>query len=198
MFVRRLVPLLLLAPALAHGTLIYDVSRTIGAGSVTGFITTDGTLGVLSDPNIVDFSLTIAAPNFARGPVTLSFPSNPFQISGTAFTATLDALSFDFSANDLSSVVFAETGSSGAFWCLSVVDLCSVLSAGGTSEETIADYPVGNLQSVLGLVGTQIIATRRVQVPEPTTLTLLAAGALALALVRRRRIGQARERALPA
>ena len=186
-FAKPLALLVLLIPSLAQGTLIYDVSRTVGDGSVAGFIETDGSLGVLDDINIVDFGLTIMAPNLSGSPVTLSFLNNPFQIDGNSFTATLDALSFDFSASSGGSVVFAETGSGGVFWCLSDLYPCSSMSTGGSSEETIGDYPVGNLQSVLGLVGTQVIATRTVQVPEPETLTLLIAGVLGFGLVRLRR-----------
>ena len=40
---------------------IYNVSRTIGGGTVNGFIETDGTLGSLSAVNVVDFSLTLVA-----------------------------------------------------------------------------------------------------------------------------------------
>ena len=51
-------------------TITYDVDRTIGDGSVTGFIETDGTLGDLFAANISDWSLTLTAPD----------PSNPGSV----------------------------------------------------------------------------------------------------------------------
>ena len=53
--------------SLANATLIYNVSRTIGAGTVTGFIETDGTLGVLASSNIKNWMLTLTAPNLTGG-----------------------------------------------------------------------------------------------------------------------------------
>ena len=42
----------------------YNVARTIGVGSVTGFIETDGSLGVLSAADFVDWSLLLNRRDF--------------------------------------------------------------------------------------------------------------------------------------
>ena len=45
----------------------YILNRTIGAGSVTGYIQTDGTLGDIEYGNIVSWQFTISAPNLNGG-----------------------------------------------------------------------------------------------------------------------------------
>jgi hypothetical protein len=55
-----MLPLILGAASLCSaGTITYDVAQTIGPGSVTGFIETDGTIGVLDNTNILDFNLLL-------------------------------------------------------------------------------------------------------------------------------------------
>ena len=54
---------MLLASVTADASIVYNLNRTIGAGTVTGFIETDGTIGVLSTANITDWILTLTAPN---------------------------------------------------------------------------------------------------------------------------------------
>jgi hypothetical protein len=47
----------------ANASVIYNVDRTIGSGTVTGFMETDGALGVLGASIITDWMLTLSAPN---------------------------------------------------------------------------------------------------------------------------------------
>src|ERR1019366_3589762 len=51
--------LLLSVVLCSAATITYDVNRTIGAGSVIGFVETDGTIGVLSASNILDWNLVL-------------------------------------------------------------------------------------------------------------------------------------------
>ena len=51
----------------AAQAITYNVNRTIGAGTVTGFVETDGTIGILATGNITDWVLTLSAPNLAGG-----------------------------------------------------------------------------------------------------------------------------------
>jgi hypothetical protein len=73
---------------------IYDIDRTIGTGSVMGTIETDGTLGVLTSLNIIDYSLTLDDGVDSRT-VTFAAAGAP-GINGTAFTATATQLLYDF------------------------------------------------------------------------------------------------------
>jgi len=110
-----------LAPA--H-TIAYRIDRTIpmstpntgsvGPGTVTGTIATDGTIGDISNPNIVSFPLAIQAAQLDGRPnATLEQPVDSigtrfqgYRINGmiddperSALTATATELIFDFSRN---------------------------------------------------------------------------------------------------
>ena len=82
----------------------YGLSRTIGAGTVTGFIETDGTLGVLATANLVDWQLTLTSPSLAGGSPQFIEKSNPnvfaAAISGSGVTASATDLYFDFSRSE--------------------------------------------------------------------------------------------------
>ncbi len=88
---------LLLAHASAMAT-VYVVDRSVGGGSVTGFIETDGTVGILLASNIVDWNLQVrngAETVNMRGP--LSGNDSQFGFVGIPIEATLDGnLTADF------------------------------------------------------------------------------------------------------
>ena len=100
--------------------IVYQVNRVIADGTVTGFIETDGTMGVLSAANITNWELTLTAPNLFGGPVdTIDFASQTQTfLQGAGTTATSTSLLFDM--NDLSAgdSVFVLQGGSFNFWCL--------------------------------------------------------------------------------
>lgn len=58
----------------AQASITYNVNRTIGAGSVTGFFETNGTIGALSTADFLDWSLTVTAPNINGGVASTSSP----------------------------------------------------------------------------------------------------------------------------
>jgi hypothetical protein len=83
----------------SNGAVEYQLNRSIGLGSVTGFITTDGTLGSLGVANILDWDLLLnnGTNTFNLfGP--LSGNNSQLLINTTFFTATATNLFFDFSA----------------------------------------------------------------------------------------------------
>ncbi len=116
--------ILALAATGANASIIYDVDRTfyddgtgMVTGTVTGFISTDGTMGVLSVTNIEDWSLTLSADNLNGGiPDTINKANGVTSLDGTAVTATETQLLFDFGAEGDSLLFLA--GSSNNFWCL--------------------------------------------------------------------------------
>ena len=92
----------LLASVTANAAIVYNLDRTIGAGTVTGFIETDGTIGVLGAANITDWTLTLTAPNLSGGPTVVIDAADANSITtvtGTALTASATGLTFDFSSN---------------------------------------------------------------------------------------------------
>ena len=67
--------LLFVAATLASASNItYNVNRTIGTGTVTGFIQTDGTVGTLTLANVTDWSLVLFTP--VQGSFSLFGPSS--------------------------------------------------------------------------------------------------------------------------
>lgn len=169
---------LLALSANAASALVYDVDRIVGAGSVTGFIETDGTLGLLSETNILGWSFTIAAPNLAGGGLDLISSSDPGQttLTGGVLSATADALVFDFGATGF---LLFQGGGLPNFWCVEGSDaLCSGSGSGGD----VIGFPAGggSLAQVSTQSGVAAISEARVDVvPLPASAALLA-GALAL------------------
>jgi hypothetical protein len=153
----------------------YEVSRTIGAGSVTGFIETDGTIGVLNTSNILDWNLKLnnGTNTFdLLGP--LSGSNSAEQVVGADLSATATQLLFDFSGGDGYMILQAPTLFSGFnFWCAQggTSIQCSNEPPGGT--EIVNVFPAAANQFT-DLSGT--IALGTTGVPEPASWALLILG----------------------
>jgi hypothetical protein len=97
------IPFLVLIPILfgaagvlpAAADIIYDVNRTVELGSVTGTITTDGTIGTLATNNIASWNLTLNGPG--ASPFNLTNLNSGVQVTGNDLSATATNLSFNFS-----------------------------------------------------------------------------------------------------
>ncbi len=74
----------------------YRVNQTIGAGSVTGVISTDGTIGILGQANITGYNLLL---NDGVNTFDLSC-CNFFPFGGSDLSATATQLLFNFSGTD--------------------------------------------------------------------------------------------------
>jgi hypothetical protein len=154
----------------------YELNRVIGAGTVTGFIETDGTLGVLSTINITDWVLTLTAPDLLGGsPDVIDFATQIVtNIGGMATTATSTGLFFDF---DLSgSNFFLLEGNTGGddlnFWCIETAGCVAGLGE-HMGQDGVA--PVNFVsQSITGQTGVEQFGTATI--PEPSTLALFATG----------------------
>lgn len=166
----------------------YTVDSQIGAGSVSGTIVTDGTLGILDTSDIVSWSFTISAGNLLGGPseVIDSDTAQGFGAFGTAFTATSTELLFDFTGAGL--VFFA--GASGNGWCLTTENQCGGVPGIGPgyyvyyNEDEFLGQPVP-AQYEPGDGSAEVIATIAA-VPLPASLPLVLAGFGGFAALRRR------------
>ncbi|HEY4909538.1 MAG TPA: hypothetical protein VIJ73_08550 [Methylomirabilota bacterium] len=103
-------------PTIGSASVIFNVNQTIGAGGVTGTITTDGTLGALASANVVDWALTLndGASTF----LLTSANSEVGFILGAALSETASRLLFDTANGGIVLFQNPTIGSGQNFWCL--------------------------------------------------------------------------------
>jgi hypothetical protein len=142
-------------------------------GTVTGTITTDGTIGtLLSSSNILDWDLSLDDGTTAWGLLGPPTTNSTFRVGGSDFSATATQLLFNYSGTDHGFIVFEQTADL-AFWCASP-EACEI----GTPGESLF---TGNADQYTSLTGTQVIASvAGSSVPEPPALGLLSLGLVAM------------------
>lgn len=158
-------------------TTVYTVSDVVGAVTLGGTITTDGTIGALSQANIVNFDVTFTAIGTTH--VTKSNNEIPAFIGGNALSATLGGLFFNFSGAGFFNI-FNHSVSSQWFMCASVLTFCSPLNdwfvnGGGSSGKFLNE--LGIVEIAIG-PGDPTAST-----PLPAALPLFATGLGALGLI---------------
>jgi len=167
---------------IANAAIIYNVDRTVGSGSVTGFIETDGTIGMLSFINITDWNITLTSPGLPGSPVVIDYSDQiATSIEGTATTATATQLLFDFNATGDN--LFLLIGAGNNAWCLETGS-CTLNDSG----ETIAYIEAGNEITVQNVARSGVVVFAEVQtVPVPAAAWLFGSGLLGLVSVARRK-----------
>jgi hypothetical protein len=171
-------------PAISSAGVIFDVDQTVGAGGVTGTITTDGTLGALVSANLVDWNLTL---NDGTTTFLLTAANSERGIfSGTPLTETPTQLLFD--TTNGGAVLFQNPAfASGVnLWCLdNASGSCNSLP--GTESLRINGAIQKSSWQGIVVIGTAEGAGAPAAVRQPATLMLLGLGLGGLALVTARR-----------
>lgn len=166
----------------------YDVSQTIGDGTVTGTIQTDGATGTLTAADFTDWDLLLAD---GLNTITLLGPvsgdNSVIGIFGTDVTATSTDLFFNFSGSDNGYLIF-QLGSlftSASYWCSSAgtPDIC-----GQGETDSPGNNNEGGSTSAL-LTGNDVIGTAETSAPEPGAVFLFSGG-LAICLYSKRKFSR--------
>ena len=186
---------LTLCAATANAAIIYDVNRTIaeGTGTVTGFIETDGTEGVLVTNNITSWSLTLTAPNLNGGDSYLiegsisGGGSGVRVLNGTAVSATSTQLLYDFNkpgSLNFRGALNSPSSSPTYFWCLET----SVCSDAEDSSEHLGLILTRSTETLQWehRSGEIVFATATV-IPVPAAVWLFCSGLIGLAGFARRK-----------
>jgi hypothetical protein len=170
------------ATATAADAAVFDINRTIGAGSVVGTVTTDGTTGVLSTGNITAWSLTL---DDGVSSFLLTDGNGEVLVLGSALSATATELLFDFAQFGVALFQNPSIGSSVNYWCVEGPSSgCTFFGIANGAAEVVATLAgdVGVVQSGQVVIGT----TDAVGVPAPAAMALFGLGLLGLAAARRR------------
>lgn len=159
-----------------NASIIYNVDRIVGGSSVTGFIETDGTLGVLDSVNILDWELTLttnAVTDFISKTEVGSITN--LGTSGNT-SATSTQMLFNF---DLADGFFLLRGAALNGWCLEVGP-CTGLGYG----ESIS-HSGGNGQN--STLSGAVVFAETSAVPIPAAAWLFGSGLIGLISVARRK-----------
>jgi len=194
----------------AHATIVYQVDRIIGNGSVTGTITTDGTLGNLGfgtyyiDPqgspeyvesNIIGFSLLLSDGSGSSSVYGFKPWTNQYSTSGTgSFWATPSSLLFDFTGTGFA--LFQDgspsnLGYGGPEWTIFGGVETVYTGPNVTELSTIGEYVdiyKARVQSRFWS-SEAIIGSVYTSVTEPGSLVLLALGLAGMGCTRRMKQG---------
>lgn len=163
-----LVAMLLWVGVSTAAPITYSVNRTIAAGSVTGTIQTDGTMGVLAAANVTDWNLTLfdGTNTFVlTGPA--SGNNSHVFITGSDVTATANSLLFNFSGIDLGYLLFQVSFGSGQHYYCDATYLGPCLAG-----ETVVPLAVPVFQHISPsgntIIGTVGVAPQSAAVLVPT------------------------------
>jgi hypothetical protein len=165
-------------------SITYDVNQSVGLGSVTGFIETNGTIGPITESSeIVDWNLTLfdgSSTADLQGPNQTN-PNSSVTLVGSALSATATTLSFDFGSTN-SELLFLLTDSDPILMCWTT-NSCPTTGGGNGNgawiEVTQFQWGVG--RNPIGAV-----------TPLPAALPLFATGLGTLGLLGWRRKRKAR------
>jgi hypothetical protein len=158
------------------------------SGTVSGTITTNGTIGILQPGNILGWDLNLIDNFNAADDVTLT-PLNSSLVEdvGNGLSASATDLSFNFS--DSGAEFLIQGTAHGAFSGFQYFCFSATGGACAPGETIVPDFYAVDGVKVTGLTGTLPLNPSPLvsNVPEPATLSLFGAGIAGIGLVKRRK-----------
>ena len=157
------------AGAGASANIVYTVDQTIGAGSVTGTITTDGVTGVLGVSDILEWNLELQGVGASYNLTSTSSIAEKHVI-GNDLTATTTNMYFNFSGTVGDQFLLQDGPENGqTYWSNSV----GTTSCYAGKSVVPVSYTDPSSQFDMTASGNQIIASVSSAVPEPSTWAML-------------------------
>jgi hypothetical protein len=152
-------------------TIIYNVNQTIGAGSLTGTIQTDGATGALGQIDVTGWNLQL---NGVSASLNLTNGNSHVFLQGSDVTATATNLFFNFSGGDQGYLLFQVNFGSGAQYTCEATANTGVCAQGAS----VVPQTISNASAQFAAeTGNQIIGTAAVAgVPEPSTWAMMLLG----------------------
>lgn len=173
-FIFRLITSLILLATCpkVSSAFVYSVNLPVGLGGVTGSITTDDTIGVLSTENIIDWNLLL---NDGTGTFNLLGPLNngynsSVAVEGDLLTSTATNIFFNYSGESGIILFQNPSISSGInFWCAQGINSFCVNTRNGRDSIKLTLLTQGSPRS--GVVSiAQVNAQPTQSTPESATL----------------------------
>ncbi|HXE63460.1 MAG TPA: PEP-CTERM sorting domain-containing protein [Bryobacteraceae bacterium] len=183
--------LLFCAALCSASSITYDVDWTVGNGTLTGEITTDGTIGAFNNRlQITGFDLTVNDGVRTDEISSDNGAGAAFFGSAADLTATATDLTYDFGpGSDALLFMYDIDGNGGTFVCISQTAGCTGTGNGISIGAGSGGDQFANIQ-YLPLSGSHVIATVAAApngTPEPSTLALIGAGFSVLGFARFRK-----------